>query len=81
MGSWFGQGQQQQQPSQPAPYTRYGRVLKSSTDRLFGFSEGSWQCEIGPGAVILAAHPRRRLRAHARAGHVLPAATGARTRR
>jgi hypothetical protein len=54
MGSWFGLGQQQQQPSQqPAPYTRYGRVIKSAKDRLFGFQEGSWQCEISPGAVIL----------------------------
>jgi hypothetical protein len=52
MGSWFGLGQQQQ-PSQPAPYTRYGRVFDQSTDRLFGFQEGSWQCEVSSGAVIL----------------------------
>jgi len=53
MGSWFGLGQQQQQPADATPYTRYGRVLKAATDRLFGFSEGSWQCTISPGAVIL----------------------------
>ena len=53
-GRWLGYDEAgQQQPADAVPYTRYGRVRKSSTDRLFGFSEGSWQCTISPGAVIL----------------------------
>ena len=48
-GDWFGRRHQ----IPPVPYTRYGRVFDQSTDRLFGFQEGSWQCEISPGAVIL----------------------------
>jgi hypothetical protein len=49
MGSWLGQ----QQQSQHAPYTRYGRIISPNTDRLFGFQESSQQCEISSGAVIL----------------------------
>jgi len=48
-GDWFGRRHQ----IPPVPYTRYGRVFDQSTDRLFGFQEGSWQCEVSSGAVIL----------------------------
>jgi hypothetical protein len=50
-GRWLGYEPEQQPDA--APYTRYGRVLNTLTDRLFGFQEGSWQCAISPGAVIL----------------------------
>jgi hypothetical protein len=50
-GRWLG-FEPEQQPD-AAPYTRYGRVLSPSTDRLFSFQEGSWQCTISQGAVIL----------------------------
>jgi hypothetical protein len=49
-GNWFGHGQAQ---SQPVPYTRYGRVLDPSTDRLFGVQQGSPMCQVSSGAVIL----------------------------
>jgi hypothetical protein len=54
IGAWGGRwlGYEAQQP-ESAPYTRYGRVINSATDRLFGFQEGSWQCTISQGAVIL----------------------------
>jgi hypothetical protein len=59
LGSWIGAwggrwlGYEPEQQPESAPYTRYGRVLNPLTDRLFGFSEGSWQCSISSGAVIL----------------------------
>jgi hypothetical protein len=50
-GRWLGYEPEQQPVA--ATYTRYGRVLSPSTDRLFSFQEGSWQCTISQGAVIL----------------------------
>jgi hypothetical protein len=49
-GDWF--GQQQQQPT-GSPYTRYGRIFSSTTDRLFWLPADQWQCQISHGAVNL----------------------------